>query len=117
MKPNTSNNDEHKLEARIMKIEKHIRYIKTQHCDGCEPNEMCNTCKENFRELRIPLNKLKAELKGIKQGYAEALDDVNEIRKDIEIRWRKISQEDEHVSIPENFWDELQEIAKLKEKK
>ena len=78
MKTNTSN-DEHELEARIMKIEKHIRYIKTQHCDGCEPNEMCNTCKENFRELRIPLNKLKAELKGIKQGYAKALDDVGKI--------------------------------------
>ena len=106
MKPNTSNNDEHKLEARIMKIEKHIRYIKTQHCDGCEPNEMCNTCKENFRELRIPLNKLKAELKGIKQGYAEALDDVKKIVNDLKSSHNWITAE-----------DFMQELAKLKENK
>jgi neutral trehalase len=76
--------DEHKtreeeLQEKIFKVRKHIRYIKTQHCDGCEPHEMCNTCKENFRELRIPLNKLKAELKGIKQGYAKAMNDVEKI--------------------------------------
>lgn len=83
----TSRSLEKELEDKIARIEKHIRYIKTQHCDGCEPNEMCNTCKENFRELRIPLNKLKAKLEGIKIGKANAL---NMIKRMIKRRYNEL---------------------------
>ena len=76
-------------EEKIVKLQKHIKYLKSQHCDGCEGRDECSGCHEGFEIIRKKIRALKKESKALTLGISA----VEETEKQISGLIDKIAKE------------------------
>jgi len=56
------------MELKTLKdLKKEYRSLKREHCDGCDTNFECDTCKPHFDKLRAEIKKTKDVRKDLEE--------------------------------------------------
>ena len=83
----TLKSEKEKVEKEIDRIERKVTWAKKQHCDNCEPNEMCDICKEQFKEMhkgkkfhKAKLSALNLGIQAVENTIKDEMNYLNEIR-------------------------------------